>query len=165
MTPWNELAAPANLPTEHEIAHRVRIISLLFYFFAPAFAARFAAQYLRIRSPTAFRAAADIPLRLRVLAFLPFLIFAQRAFCAAAIVARPAADSFPRLRLLRPFRRVTPVSPDTLGPGNARLIWATSASISATTATAPRLASFVSCSNESCNVVATLPPRISKKAP
>jgi hypothetical protein len=82
------------------------------YFFAPAL--RRSAQYFRIRSAAAFLAAGDMPRRFRgarVAAplagaasfgadplLLADLIFAHRAFWAAAIAARPAADNFPRLR-------------------------------------------------------------------
>src|SRR5689334_21731469 len=95
------------------------------YFFAPAF--RRSAQYFRIRSAAAFLAARDIRRRflgddvvaVRACAVAPgaealrvALIFAQRAFCAAAIAARPAAEMVRRppeppfeLRLGRPRRR------------------------------------------------------------
>ncbi len=55
---------------------------------ALACALRRSAQYLRIRSAAAFLAAALMPLRLcttRAFLLPSFLIFAQRAFCAAAI--------------------------------------------------------------------------------
>ena len=60
---------------------------------------RRAAQYFFIRSDTVFLAAADIPFRFFPPA-LAALSFAQRARCAAAMARRPAADRFPRVRLV-----------------------------------------------------------------
>src|SRR2546426_8706335 len=65
---------------------------------------------------TALRCAADIAERLRLPAtarlsrpaLAAFLICAQRAFCAATMAARPAADSLPRRRREDRRRRTTP---------------------------------------------------------
>jgi len=130
-------------------------------FFGDGFARRRAAQYFFIRSAIALRCAADIVERLRLLptddprllAVPSFLTFAQRAFCAADIAARPAAESDPRRRP----RRTRPLPPAADPPaglpdisGNALLIASISASSVSTTATAPRRAKLVNWSMDNC---------------
>jgi hypothetical protein len=130
-------------------------------FFADLFTRRRAAQYFVIRSLTALRCAADIVERLRllseddlrVLAVPSFLTFAQRAFCAAAIAARPASESDLRRRRRRTRPRPTAADPTAVRPkisGNVFRMAAISASSVSTTATAPRRAKLVSCSMDKC---------------
>ena len=106
-------------------------------------AARRLAQYFFIRTLTAFLAAADVPLGFSAPDFSA-LIFAHRARCAAAIAARPAADSL--LRFLRATAFFGLVPPEALAPatpGNAERIAEISVSSSRIRTFAPARAKFI----------------------